>query len=214
MSDNSTPKSAKTIQIVLGLALLAAIAATVVFATRANTFCGELQSATNQLATTRNDLAKSVKASEDLKSQLDKSTTEAKERLDVIINVSNEVVKFSKNYEDLQAEAKLTADELEKVKKELAILQSKKPPMPIRLSFRGAFFSNGRVMICKNTAGKLTAFNFKVTNPTTGAAKTFRLIVDPDIPKEFGHQEGWDFAPGDTIEVTNLDYEPLTFKVP
>jgi len=88
------------------------------------------------------------------------------------------------------------------------------PALPIEVKFRNALLGPGMVLQVQNKSGKPLMIVVSLKNPTTQQEKSFRLDISPNDNKEVGHVEGWVLASGDTIKVSNANYQTWQGSIP
>lgn len=86
---------------------------------------------------------------------------------------------------------------------------SRKPLMPVRLSYQKSLMGEGLVAVFRNTSTQHLSVLATFTNSQLGTSSTFRLELPPDKDVNFGHLEGWRFNPGDEITLVNNTFESL-----
>lgn len=88
------------------------------------------------------------------------------------------------------------------------------PTLPIEVKFRNALLGPGMVLQVQNKSAKPLMVAISLKNPTTQQEKSFRLDISPNSDKEIGHVEGWVLASGDTIKVSNANYQTWQGSIP
>jgi hypothetical protein len=89
-----------------------------------------------------------------------------------------------------------------------------KPPLPVTCKYRRALLANGYVAIFTNTSPQVLGVLATFENLTFKTNKSFRLNLDPNVPVQFGHLEGWDFTAGDKITLQESHYQNAIFTIP
>ncbi len=94
------------------------------------------------------------------------------------------------------------------------LMQAAKPDLPVSLSFRSPLLGSGLVGIFKNTSSSPLEIAAVFSSPATGSRREANLVLPPNGVKEIGHAEGWPFAAGQHIKLTNSQYRPAEYEVP
>jgi len=100
-----------------------------------------------------------------------------------------------------------------------------KPAMPVTVTFERAIAVQGRSVLdgalaakIANTSGRYLALRVVAENKTLQQATTQTIELPPERnatnPVEFGWQQGWRFASGETLTLTHEDYQSLRVTVP
>jgi len=106
------------------------------------------------------------------------------------------------------AKTRLTS-ELNTTQGKLTDELSRKPLMPVRLSYRKSLVGEGLVAIFRNTSAQHLSILATFVNPQLSVTSRYRLELPTDRDVSFGHLEGWRFNPGDEITLVNNEFEPL-----
>ena len=93
-------------------------------------------------------------------------------------------------------------------------IDSGKPVLPVKVSFRKSFFGIGLVAVIQNTSTHYLTLVMTARNPTLSTAKRFKIEVKPGDDVAFGHDDGWKFASGDELALYNDNYQTLKLTVP
>jgi hypothetical protein len=111
--------------------------------------------------------------------------------------------------------------EIEQLKAQLAYKDSdyqaavsKKPALPVTVSFRTSMLGKGLVAVVENTSERYLTVVLSVRNPTLSTARRFKLELGPKASTDFGHLEGWQFASGDEVGLFNDEFAGLHLNVP
>ena len=111
--------------------------------------------------------------------------------------------------------------EIEQLKAQLAYKDSDyqavisaKPALPLVVTFRSSLLGNGLVAVIENTSDLYLTVVLAVRNPTLSTVKRFKLELKPQSSTDFGHLEGWTFAPGDEVGLFNDEFSGLQLSVP
>ncbi len=100
-----------------------------------------------------------------------------------------------------------------------------KPAMPVTVTFERGFAVQGKNLVdaafvakLANTSGRYLAVRAVAENKTLQESTTRTIELPPESnatsPVEFGWQQGWKFASGETLTLTHEDYQALTVTVP
>jgi hypothetical protein len=89
-----------------------------------------------------------------------------------------------------------------------------KPPLPVECQYRRALLANGYVEIFTNKSNKVLSVLATFENPTFKTTKSYRLNLNPNVPVQFGHLQGWDFTAGDKITLVDSSYQTAHYSVP
>jgi hypothetical protein len=111
--------------------------------------------------------------------------------------------------------------EIEQLKAQLAYRESDyqavvaaRPALPLVVTFRSSLLGNGLVAVIENTSDRYLSVVLAVRNPASSTAKRFTLELKPQSSTDFGHLEGWTFAPGDEVGLFNDAFTGLRLSVP
>lgn len=111
--------------------------------------------------------------------------------------------------------------EIEQLKAQLAYKESDyraaasaKPALPVVVNFRSSLLGRGLVAVIENTSDRYLTVVLSVRNPTLSTARRFKLDLNPQSSKDFGHLEGWQFASGDEVGLFNDEFAGLRLSVP
>lgn len=95
-----------------------------------------------------------------------------------------------------------------------AQIDSNKPLMPVKVTFRKSYFGIGLVAEIENTSKQHLTLLLTARNPTLSTAHRFQIEVKPENDVAFGHDDGWKFASGDEIGLFHNDYRAIRITVP
>lgn len=117
-----------------------------------------------------------------------------------------------------QAELKVntTAEQLASANNQLssAVLQlSRKPDLPVSVSFRPAALGPGLVARFTTTVKQDVPVQVTVRSKAFGTSKQFRLHLQSAGLVELGHAEGAPLEPGDELLLENQAFSPATVRV-
>jgi hypothetical protein len=112
------------------------------------------------------------------------------------------------------AETKLVAATEQLKSNEGQLAEVSKPDLPVSVSFRAALLGSGLVAIFKNNGAKPIEVAAEFTSTVTGTKRSADLVLEPNLAKQIGHAEGWPFAAGQHIRLTNNQFRPAEYEVP
>jgi hypothetical protein len=111
--------------------------------------------------------------------------------------------------------------EIEQLKAQLALKDTDyqaavaaKTVLPVVVHFRSSMLGMGLVAVIDNTSDRYLTVVLTARNPTLSTVKRFKLDLEPRSSTDFGHFEGWEFSPGDELELFNEEYGVLKLTVP
>jgi hypothetical protein len=87
-----------------------------------------------------------------------------------------------------------------------------KPPLPISVAFRQAFFGPGGVAIFRNNSSQTLEVSAKIITPTNRYAN-FDFVIPSWGTKQIGPLDGWTFASGQHIELMNSNFKPTEISI-
>ena len=91
--------------------------------------------------------------------------------------------------------------------------QMDKPPLPVSIGFRQAMMGPGLVAQFRNNSDTMLEVRATFRSTDTNMANTFDLVLPAHGMREFGWAEGWQFVPGQTIELMNNRFRTGTMTV-
>lgn len=113
-----------------------------------------------------------------------------------IAQLKDQVNSNANTVAQLNARVRANADTINKLAKQ---------DLPVRVATRPALLSGGRVLLIQN----LTSTELPVT-ATFGRAgapsQTRELVIPPNGTQQIGEREGWQFASGDSVKLSNPTY--------
>lgn len=95
-----------------------------------------------------------------------------------------------------------------------ARIESAKPALPVKVSFRKSYLGIGLVAVIENTSARYLTLVMTARNPTLSSVKRFQIEIEPGDDLAFGHDDGWKFASGDELGLYNDNYKALKISVP
>ena len=72
----------------------------------------------------------------------------------------------------------------------------------------------GLVAVFKNNSSSPLEVAATFSSQATGVTREANLVISGNGLKEIGHAEGWPFAAGQHIRLTNNQYRPADYDVP
>jgi anti-sigma-K factor RskA len=94
------------------------------------------------------------------------------------------------------------------------IAELSKRDLPITVSFRSALLGSGLVGVFKNHSSSSLEVAAVMSSPTTNQEKRANLVIPANGSQEIGHAEGWPFAAGHRIKLSNGNYRDIEYTVP
>ena len=88
------------------------------------------------------------------------------------------------------------------------LLASLRPDLPIRLSFHRGVLTEGEVATLVNFSGRTLEIALDVDSPT-GEHFHHTVVINPGRFIEFGQRQGWAFASGQLVTLSNPGYRPI-----
>jgi hypothetical protein len=70
------------------------------------------------------------------------------------------------------------------------------------------------VAVIENTSDRYLSVALTVRRSGQATIERFRLELEPRASTDFGHLEGWQFASGDEVALTNDEFGTLRLTVP
>lgn len=90
----------------------------------------------------------------------------------------------------------------------------KKHNMPVTLIFRKTPSGNGLITYFKNNAPSPLEVSVLLSNPVNHHSREANLILPANGSQSIGETEGWVFAPGQHIQLTNAQFGSVEYVVP
>lgn len=95
-----------------------------------------------------------------------------------------------------------------------AQIDSNKPPMPVKITFRKSYLGIGLVAVIENTSSQHLTLLLTARNPTLATARRFQIEIKPENDIAFGHDDGWQFASNDELALYHDHYRAVRMIVP
>jgi hypothetical protein len=117
--------------------------------------------------------------------------------------------KFNEQVAALTQAANAQIQKGNEVQKALAL-----PDLPLRVNMRKALMGAGEVAQLQNFGGRELVVAVVAHSPATNQSREWRLVIAPGTAQELGHKEGWAFASGDELSITDTAFRPMKVNVP
>jgi hypothetical protein len=114
----------------------------------------------------------------------------------------------SQNRRVAELQSQLDAARLENT--QLKAQLSRKPDLPVKISFRRALTGPGYVAMFSTTVKAPVPVLATVKSTALGTSKKFELHLQSDSTTELGHLEGAVIEDGDTITLENTNYSSVS----
>jgi uncharacterized RDD family membrane protein YckC len=88
-----------------------------------------------------------------------------------------------------------------------------RPELPVRLSFSDALIGPDKRAVLENLSDSALEVVLDVKSPVTGAHFSRTFVINPRSFGQVGRAQGWPFAPGQLVTVSNPQYRPLVQTV-
>jgi hypothetical protein len=85
--------------------------------------------------------------------------------------------------------------------------------MPIRMTFHDAILRSGKVAVLQNLSDADIEVELEAQSPSTRAHMRQRLVVNAHGMLRFGPQQGWPFAAGQVVTLSNAKYRSIVQTV-
>lgn len=90
-----------------------------------------------------------------------------------------------------------------------ALQQQEKRDLPITLSFRPALLGSGLIAVFKNNSAEALETATVFSSVSIVQQREAHLVIPAGGAQQFGHQEGWAFASGQHIKLSNAQFRPM-----
>jgi hypothetical protein len=91
--------------------------------------------------------------------------------------------------------------------------QSSRPELPLKLSFHDALIGADKRAVLENLSDSALEVMLDVKSPVTGAHFSRTFVINPRSFGQVGRAQGWPFARGQLVTVSNPEYRPLVRTV-
>ena len=88
-----------------------------------------------------------------------------------------------------------------------------RPELPVRLSFKDALIGPDKRAVLENLSDIALEVVLDVKSPVTGAHFSRTFVINPRSFGQVGRAQGWPFAPGQLVTVSNPQYRSLVQTV-
>ncbi|MHB1085226.1 MAG: hypothetical protein ACYCZA_10350 [Thiobacillus sp.] len=146
----------------------------------------------------------------DLKRRMSKEVETRQQVERYLVEMRNQLTDSLREIEQLKAELAYKETDYQAA----AAAAAAKKALPAVVSFRSSLLGKGLVAVIENTSDRYLTVILNVRNPTLSTAKSFKLELDPQSRTDFGHLEGWQFAAGDEVSLSNDEFGTLRLTVP
>jgi|SRR5579871_1123382 len=90
---------------------------------------------------------------------------------------------------------------------------SSRPELPLKLSFHDALIGADKRAVLENLSDSALEVMLDVKSPVTGAHFSRTFVINPRSFGQVGRAQGWPFARGQLVTVSNPQYRPLVRTV-
>lgn len=112
-----------------------------------------------------------------------------------------------------KAHIQASAEQQQLKSTEARLAQEVRPDLPIKVGFRPAIFGDGKVAVIENVSSRELEVTLDVLSPATGLTYHRALVLDTNRVQQIGKAEGWEFATGQQIKLSNPQYRPIAGTV-
>ncbi len=145
----------------------------------------------------------------DLKRRMSKEVEVRQQAERYLVETRNQLTDSLREVEQLKAQLAYKETDYQ-----AAVAASAQTALPAVVSFRSSMLGMGLVAMIDNTSDRYLPVLLGVRNPGQSTAKRFKLNLEPQSRTEFGHFEGWRFAPGDELTLSSDEFGTLRVTVP
>lgn len=93
-------------------------------------------------------------------------------------------------------------------------VEQSKPQLPVAVSYRQALLGDGLVARFTNRSPGTLELRVQADSPATHFYHDWYLVIPSGGTREVGWLQGWDFLPGQQIELSNANFRPKENVVP
>jgi uncharacterized RDD family membrane protein YckC len=90
---------------------------------------------------------------------------------------------------------------------------SSRPDLPLKLSFHDALIGADKRAVLENLSDTALEVMLDVKSPVTGAHFSRTFVINPRSLGQIGRAQGWPFARGQLVTVSNPEYRPIVQTV-
>ncbi|MHB1213370.1 MAG: hypothetical protein ACYCY9_00135 [Thiobacillus sp.] len=145
----------------------------------------------------------------DVKRHLSKEVETRQQTERYLIEARNQLTENKREIEQLKAQLAYKETDYQQ-----AVAAAAKPALPVVVGFRSSMLGKGLVGVIENTSDRFLSVMLVVRNPALSTSRRFTLEMEPKSSTDFGHLEGWQFAPGDELALFNDEFAALRLTVP
>lgn len=145
----------------------------------------------------------------DLKRRMSKEVEIRQQTDRYLVETRNQLTDSLRENEQLKAQLAYKESDYQ-----AAAAAAAKAALPAMVSFRSSILGKGLVAMIDNTSDRYLTVVLSVRNSAMATVKRFKLDLDPQSRTEFGHFEGWQFAPGDELSLSSDEFDTLKITVP
>jgi hypothetical protein len=110
-------------------------------------------------------------------------------------------------------DARVSAEQQQLQSTEARLAQEVRPDLPIKVGFRPALLGGGKIAVIQNVSNREIEVTLDVLSPATGLTYHRALVLDANRVQQIGKAEGWEFATGQQIKLSNPQYRPIAGTV-
>jgi hypothetical protein len=92
--------------------------------------------------------------------------------------------------------------------------ESVKLKMPVEVAFRPAPSGSGLIAVFKNNSPEALPISVALINPLTSRRRESNFTIEANGLQSIGESQGWAFAPGQRVQVTNPQFGTAEYTVP
>jgi hypothetical protein len=126
-------------------------------------------------------------------------------------NLNESLVQSNARNEQIQQQMNIQGQELKSVVSKYEELARRN--LPVSIIFRPSVSGNGLTTFFKNNAPSPIEISVILTNPVTDRRREVNLNLPANGVQSIGEPEGWVFAPGHHIKVTNAQFGTVEYVV-
>ncbi len=143
----------------------------------------------------------------DLKQRLSKEVETRQQAERHLIETRNQLTDGMREIEQLKAQLAFQKTDAQQA-------AAARPALPVVVGFRSSMLGQGLVAVIENTSDRHLTVMLAVRSLNVPTARRFTLELAPNASTEFGHLEGWQFAPGDEVRLFSDRFGALNITVP
>ena len=144
---------------------------------------------------------------DNVKRRLSKEVEDRQQTERYLVETRNQLTERLRDIEQLKAQ-------LAYKEKDYQAAAFAKPALPVVVNFRSSILGKGLVAVIENTSDRYLTVMLTARNPTQSKVRRFKIDLEPKSRTDFGHLEGWQFACGDEVDLSNDEYGTLRLSVP